>query len=78
RNPITKANSSKILFKKLGINHVSAWQILREDHGLKPYKFQKRQKLTANVKGPVSKTLVHGMKSALKYCDRSWMTLQGD
>uniref|UniRef100_A0A914DXA7 Transposase n=1 Tax=Acrobeloides nanus TaxID=290746 RepID=A0A914DXA7_9BILA len=46
----TKANSSRRLSKKFGINHVSAWQILREDLGLKPYKFQKRQKLTANVK----------------------------
>ena len=38
RNPTTKANSSRKLVKKLGISHVQAWQILREDLGLKPWK----------------------------------------
>uniref|UniRef100_A0A914EMM5 Transposase n=1 Tax=Acrobeloides nanus TaxID=290746 RepID=A0A914EMM5_9BILA len=50
RNPTTKANSYRKLAKKLEISHVQAWQILREDLGLKPWKYQKRQKLTENAK----------------------------
>jgi transposase len=50
RNPTTKANSTKKLAKKLEVSQELARQILREDLGLKPYKFLKRQKLTAAVK----------------------------
>lgn len=50
RNPTTKANSSRKLAKKLGISPKSAHRILRDDLGKKPYKYQKRQKLTAAAK----------------------------
>jgi transposase len=46
RNPTTKANSTRKLAKKLGIGRESARKLLREDLGLKPYKYLKRQKLT--------------------------------
>src|SRR6185312_5435958 len=47
RNPTTKANSTRKLGKKLGIDQRQAWEILRKDLGLKPWKYQKRQKLNA-------------------------------
>ena len=50
RNPTTKANSSRKLAKKLGIDQRQAWEILRQDLGLKPWKYQKRQKLTEQTK----------------------------
>uniref|UniRef100_A0A914EF83 Transposase n=1 Tax=Acrobeloides nanus TaxID=290746 RepID=A0A914EF83_9BILA len=45
RNATTKVNSTRKLAKKLGVSQESARQILRTD--LKPYKLQKRQKLSA-------------------------------
>ena len=50
RNPTTKANSARKLAKKLGIDTRQAWEILRQDLGLKPWKYQKRQKLNAQTK----------------------------
>uniref|UniRef100_A0A914EC47 Uncharacterized protein n=1 Tax=Acrobeloides nanus TaxID=290746 RepID=A0A914EC47_9BILA len=50
RSPMTKANSTRKLAKKFKASQESARQILREDLGLKPYKFLKRQMLTAAVK----------------------------
>ena len=46
RNSTTKANSTRKLTKKLSIDRESARKLLREDLGLKPYKYLKRQKLT--------------------------------
>lgn len=50
RNPKTKANSTRKLAKKLGVTQTQALQILRKDLGMKPWKFQKRQKLNAQAK----------------------------
>lgn len=50
RNPTTRANSKRKLAKKLGISPTSALRILHEDLGKKPYKYQKRQKLTEAAK----------------------------
>lgn len=50
QNPTTKANSTRKLAKKLGVDQRQAWEILREDLGLKPWKYQKRQKLNAQAK----------------------------
>ena len=50
RNPTTKANSARKLGKKLGVDKMSAWRILRKDLELFPYKYQKRQQLTATTK----------------------------
>uniref|UniRef100_A0A914EB79 Transposase IS30-like HTH domain-containing protein n=1 Tax=Acrobeloides nanus TaxID=290746 RepID=A0A914EB79_9BILA len=47
RNATTKVNSTRKLAKKLGVSQESARQILRTDLNLKPYKLQKRQKLSA-------------------------------
>jgi transposase len=46
RNPTTKANSTRKLAKNLGIGRESARKLLREDLGVKPYKYLKSQKLT--------------------------------
>lgn len=50
RNPTTKANSTRKLAKKLGIGNKSAHRILRKDLNMKPWKYQKRQKLGAQAK----------------------------
>ena len=50
RNPTTRANSSRKLAKKLGVSQFSALRILHEDLGKKPFKYQKRQKLTEAAK----------------------------
>ena len=50
RNPTTKANSSRKLAKKLDVSEASARRILKKDLNLKPFKYQKRQKLNANAK----------------------------
>uniref|UniRef100_A0A914E5Z9 DDE_3 domain-containing protein n=1 Tax=Acrobeloides nanus TaxID=290746 RepID=A0A914E5Z9_9BILA len=39
RNPTTKANSARRLGKKLGVDRMSAWRILRKDLKLFPYKY---------------------------------------
>uniref|UniRef100_A0A914EBS3 Transposase n=1 Tax=Acrobeloides nanus TaxID=290746 RepID=A0A914EBS3_9BILA len=39
RNPTTKANSARKLDKKLGVDRMSAWTILRKDLKLFPYKY---------------------------------------
>ena len=44
RNPTTKANSARKLGKKLGVDKMSAWRILRKDLELFIYKYQKRQR----------------------------------
>ena len=49
RNPTTKANSSRKLAKKLDVSEASARRILKKDLNLKPFKYQKRQKLNANA-----------------------------
>jgi transposase len=46
QNPTTKANSTRKLAKKLPFSRRSAQRILKEDLGMKPYKFLERQKLT--------------------------------
>jgi transposase len=50
RNPTSKMNSTRKLAKKLGIGKSSVHEILSVDLGLKPFKYQKRQKLTAEAK----------------------------
>uniref|UniRef100_A0A914EJI1 Transposase n=1 Tax=Acrobeloides nanus TaxID=290746 RepID=A0A914EJI1_9BILA len=75
--------TGKRLSKKLGINPVSAWQILREDLGLKPYKFQKRQKLAAKVKmkgkeraGAILKRLSRGRHRKTLFTDEKLFDIQ--
>lgn len=50
RNPTTRANSTRKLAKKLRTSPSSVWRMLREDLGLKPFKYQKRQTLTEAAK----------------------------
>uniref|UniRef100_A0A914CJZ9 Transposase n=1 Tax=Acrobeloides nanus TaxID=290746 RepID=A0A914CJZ9_9BILA len=50
RNPTTRANSTRKLAKKLDVSEASARRILKKDLNLKPFKFQKRQKLNAQAK----------------------------
>ena len=50
RNPTTRANSTRKLAKKLDVSEASARRILKKDLNLKPFKFQKRQKLNAQTK----------------------------
>uniref|UniRef100_A0A915DF60 Transposase IS30-like HTH domain-containing protein n=1 Tax=Ditylenchus dipsaci TaxID=166011 RepID=A0A915DF60_9BILA len=50
RNPTTKANSKRKLAKKLGVGPTQAWEILRKDLKMKPWKYRKRQKLNAQAK----------------------------
>ena len=50
RNPTTRANSTQKLAKKLDEFEASARRILKKDLNLKPFKFQKRQKLNAQAK----------------------------
>uniref|UniRef100_A0A914EJ12 Paired domain-containing protein n=1 Tax=Acrobeloides nanus TaxID=290746 RepID=A0A914EJ12_9BILA len=50
RNPSSNVNSKRKLAKKLGESATSAWRILREDLGLKPFKYLERQKLTDEAK----------------------------
>lgn len=83
RNPTTKANSTRKLAKKLDVHQKQAWQILRGDLGLKPYKFQKRQKLTATTKkkrkdraGVLLKRLSRGRHRKTLFTDEKLFDIQ--
>ena len=50
RNPTTKASSVRKLAKKMVSNRESVRRILKKDLKLRPFKFQKRQKLNEEAK----------------------------